>query len=156
MNKILAAVVFISVVSFQLISSNVFAQEQAPTEIDAQFSFGTVVSATATDLVVSEYNYDTDQNVDVSYVLDANTVYENVVNALELKQADEVDIEYKEVDGKKIITYLSKVKIEEDLGQIDMGLDQEPETVPAVEELAQEAAPETPAAEPVVEEAPQQ
>lgn len=91
---------------------------------DEEFAFGTVVSVAAESITILEYNFDTEEEVQVTYDVNASTAYENVKALNEIAANDEVEINYKEVNGKKTATFISKdVPIEDDEYKDD-GLDE--------------------------------
>ena len=98
---------------------------------ETEFSYGTVKSIAADQIVVSEYDYDTDKDVDVTYSVPAGTTFENVASLQEIKAGDAVDIDYTLKDGKKVASSVTVEKPiaegEEDVA-LDTGADQgEPE-----------------------------
>ena len=83
----------------------------APAAADeTEFSYGTVKSAGADQLVVSEYDYDSDKDVDVTYSVPAGTKFENVASAQEIKVGDAVDIDFLVKDGQKVASAITVEK----------------------------------------------
>ena len=85
----------------------VYAEEPAPAAADApgqfaeeetEFSFGTVKSTSDNQLVVTEYDYESNADVDVTYVVNAQTEFENAASLKEVAVGDSVDIDFL-VDG---------------------------------------------------------
>lgn len=107
MNKILSVIAaFIFSASFLL--HPVFAQEAAAPETETEdigeeteFSFGTVKSVTENEVVVSEYDYETNADVDVTYKVPAETEFENATTLKDIKAGDSIDIDFLVKDGVK-------------------------------------------------------
>ena len=83
---------------------------------EMSYSYGSVVSTAADKIVLSEYDYESDQDVEVSYQVAAETTVENVKAITDLVKGDNVEIFFKEVDGAKKAQVITK-EIEEDLGE---------------------------------------
>jgi len=78
---------------------------------EVDYSFGTVKSASAGEVVVSEYDYETDKDVDVAYTLDPKVELKNVDAADKIVAGDSIDITFIVKDGKKIAKSVSIEKI---------------------------------------------
>ena len=77
------------------------AEEEPLIEFEgAEFSYGTVKSISGDQLVVSEYDYENDKDIDVTYSVNAETTYEGVQSLVEIAAGDSVDIDYK-IEGHK-------------------------------------------------------
>ncbi len=88
-----------SVVLPLLFLANVsFAQEEE------LYSYGTVVTVTPTEMTIEKYDIETDAETNESFVLDANTKFENNTSVTNIKAGDQVDIYYVEKEGKKVAT----------------------------------------------------
>ena len=85
------------------------APEQAG-EPEPDYAFGTAKSVNGNELVINEFDYDTGEEKEVSYGLDAGTKYDNVASATEIAVGDEVDIDYLVKDGKKTAVAVSVAK----------------------------------------------
>jgi len=77
-------------------------------EDDALVSYGTVVEFDDQKIVLLEYDYDTDQEIQVTYALDAQTTFENVASKAEIAVDDDVEIVFKEDNGAKIAVNVVK------------------------------------------------
>jgi len=86
---------------------------------ETDYSFGTVKLVSPTEITVSEYDYETDNDIDVLYALDSKLELKNVDSADKIAAGDSVDITFVIRDGKKVVTLLSVEKFTE------------PETLPA-------------------------
>lgn len=82
------------------------AQEAADTE----FSYGTVKSISGNQIVVSEYDYDADKDVEVAYTTTADTKLENVKSVQEIAVGDSVDIDFAVKNGQKVASALTVEK----------------------------------------------
>lgn len=73
-----------------------------------KFSFGKVVSVTADQVTVREYDFAKDADVEVAYSVTPETELGNVNAVVDLKADDDVVIDYVEKDGKRVVTTLVK------------------------------------------------
>ncbi len=114
---------------------------------DEDFAFGTVVSVADSSLVILEYNFDSEEEVQMTYDVNADTKYENVAALKEIVANDEVEINFKEADGKKVATFISKdLPIEDDAYLEDAPADESSAPAASGDNAAQTAAESTPAA----------
>ncbi len=86
------------------------AEELGDEEDDINYSYGAVKSVAADHLVLTEYDYEKDADVDVTYSVDSNVELENVSAMAEIKAGDSVEIDYVEKDGKKVAVLISVEK----------------------------------------------
>lgn len=117
-----------------------FAQEESD---DFKVTFGTVGNITATEVVISEYNAETDTEENITYAIDSETHIEEVAGVEAIKAGDEIEIFYEELDGKKVARYISPGTLLED--DVTEEYDE-----PYEEEYEEESEPES---EPVEEDA---
>ena len=82
---------------------------------ESDFAYGTVISVAPDKIVISEYDYDKDQEFESTYGIDTSTQYENAASINELKQGDEVEINFKKADDKKMAIQVYKFKAWETL-----------------------------------------
>ena len=82
-----------------------------------RYTFGTVDSVSDKDIAIQEYDYDNDQDIKVTYAVSADTKFYNVASVTELAKGDSVEIYYKEADGQKTATMISKEEVKEDTGE---------------------------------------
>jgi len=108
---------------------------EAPMAIDAQEAYGEVVSVdvNAGTLIITEYDYEKDEDINNTYAIDKAATYENVKSLAEVKAGDWVALTLKPGAGSMNIAISVYVE------RYDIG---------------EEMAPATPAA-PVAEEMPQ-
>ncbi|MBF0331279.1 MAG: hypothetical protein HQL17_05020 [Candidatus Omnitrophica bacterium] len=124
-------------------ASSVFAQENT----DDKFSFGKVVSVTSASIVVKEYDFAKDADVEMTYAVTAETELGNVNAVTDLVANDDVVIDYADKDSKRVVLTLVK----EDKGAEAPAAGEATEQAPAAP--AAEAAPAE-AAAPAAEAAP--
>ena len=91
---------------------------------ETEFSYGTVKSVTADQIVVSEYDYDTDKDVDVTYSVPAGTKFENVATLAEIKVGDAVDIDFLTKDGQKTAAAITVEKPTAEDENVALGADE--------------------------------
>lgn len=90
------------------------AQEPAPAlgvtapVMETSFSYGVVKIAAVDQITVTEYDFDKEEDVEVVYAINAETKFVNFGSIAELKEADEVDIEYRLEGDKRIAVSVSK------------------------------------------------
>ena len=96
-------------------------------EEGTEFSYGTVKSISANQIVVSEYDYDTDKDVDVTYMVPAEAKLENVASLQEIAVGDAVDIDFLVKDGQKAASTITVEKPLQEDEDLALGLD-EPKT----------------------------
>lgn len=75
---------------------------------DEDFAFGTVVSASENSITILEYDFDSETEKEATYAVKAETQFENAVSLKDILANDEVEINYKEQDGNKVATFISK------------------------------------------------
>lgn len=83
---------------------------RAQEEEETEYSWGTVSSISSNQIVVSEYNSETEENSEVTYTLDPNTKLENVDSLKDIAAGDNVNIEYVVKNGKKIAKIITVEK----------------------------------------------
>lgn len=79
---------------------------------EPEYAFGTVKSASGNELVINEFDYDTGQEKEVAYAVDAGTEFDNVASLKEVAAGDEVDIDYLVKDGKRVAVAVAVAKPE--------------------------------------------
>ncbi|MFH1245308.1 MAG: hypothetical protein V1662_02385 [Candidatus Omnitrophota bacterium] len=80
--------------------SAVFTASEAQEE--TKYAWGTVSSVSASGFVLTEYDYDNEQKVDITYSCDAQTKLYNLNSLQELKAGDNVWIDYMTKDKQRI------------------------------------------------------
>ena len=86
------------------------AQEQD----SSAFAYGTVVSITDGEIVVREYDYEKDEEIDNTYVINVKTEYEGVKTFKDIVLGDSVDVVYAVIDNQKVAQSLSIEKPTDD------------------------------------------
>ncbi len=86
---------------------------------DLQAAFGSVVKASETEIVISQYNSDQEIDQEMSYVIDPQTHIEGATTAAEIAAGEEVEILYEEMNGKNIARFVSKELLPDDATQED-------------------------------------
>ena len=106
MSKWLLAMLMCVIVVFS--SVQLFAQEE-----DIEYSWGVVKSIFSAQLVVIEYDYDNDEDLEVTYSIDPKVELRGVKTLKDIVVGDELDIEYVIKDGKKVIKVITVEKAPE-------------------------------------------
>lgn len=75
-------------------------------ECDDRFSFGKIIAITPIGLVLREYDFASDADVEFAYDLRPETEYGNVTNASALKLGDDVVVDYCDENGRRVVTTL--------------------------------------------------
>src|SRR3989338_1019955 len=74
---------------------------------EAEFSYGMVKSVSADQIVISEYDYEADKDVDVTYTVPADVKIEGAASLQEIAVGDAVDIDFLVKDGQKVASALT-------------------------------------------------
>lgn len=99
------AVILALAVSVSSLPGNIRAQEEE--EVETEYAYGTVKSITSSQIVVKEYDYENDTEVDVIYTIGPDVEYEGVSSYKDISAGDSVEIDYVVKGGKKIATLIS-------------------------------------------------
>lgn len=106
MGKCLAVLALFGLASLVCPASGVvFAQEE-----DAEYSSGTAKSVSSDQIVVMEYDYDKDEDVEVSYVVDPKAELKGVASLEDIKVGDDIEVNYVTKDGKKVARVIAVEK----------------------------------------------
>lgn len=73
-----------------------------------EYTYGSVVSVSPVQVIISEYNYESDEEVQVSYTINPETKFNNMTGVPDLTKEDNVDIYYKIVGDQKVATMITK------------------------------------------------
>ena len=86
------------------------AQDNPGGDIDdtLEYTYGSVVSVSPAQVIISEYNYESDEEVQVPYGLNAETKFNNLSGVQDLAKDDNVDIYYKINGDQKIASMITK------------------------------------------------
>lgn len=85
----------------------------AQEEEEIRYTWGKVSSVSSEEIVISEYDYDTGEIIDVVYTLVPNTELKNVNSLKDIAVGDSADIEYVVIDGKKMAKVIVVEKVSE-------------------------------------------
>ncbi len=91
----------------------VVAQQEGTVHIEAkepEYSFGTVKKVAPDQIVISEFDYDTGEERDVTYWVDPKVQLNGVNSLPEIAAGDEVDVDFMVKDGKNTAVVLSVAK----------------------------------------------
>ena len=99
-----------------------YAQEE-----DMEFSYGTVVSVSGNQVVVSEYDYDQDAETELTYTADPAATFEGVNSVKEIAKGDIIEIDYEVKNGKNIA---KRIFVEKDIQEEMVPSDVYDEPVP--------------------------
>lgn len=137
MKKCLFLVLLVGLVSLGMAGIDVFAQaEDAAQEMKAstgseesEFAYGLVDRIDSNQLVLAEYDYDTNNEVNTAYSLTEDTKIEGIEEKSGISAGDGAEIEYENKDGKKIAKTISieKQSLEGEINE-DMGAEGAAET----------------------------
>ena len=98
----------VTLVSFPIAS---FSQEEmVPMTEEAEYGYGTVmeVKEDSNEIVISEYDWESDGEVEIIYSIHADTVVENMDAWQNIPSGTYVDIEYVvDENGKRIANYIT-------------------------------------------------
>lgn len=86
-------------------SAQTFAQEE-----DVEYTWGTVKSISSSQIVVTEYDYDNDEDVEATYSTDPKVELIGVKTLKDIAVGDDLDIEYVIQGGKKVAKVITVEK----------------------------------------------
>ena len=115
MNKYLFSIVALVMSLFLIVSvhSILFAQEE-----EVGYAFSTVVSMSSDEIMVSEYDYDSGEEENITYLIDHNIELYNIDSLEDISVGDNIDIDYIIVEDNKrvakVIT-IEKLSYEEEV-----------------------------------------
>ncbi len=92
---------------------NARAQDTEGTK-DLQAAFGSVVKASAAEIVISQYNSEQEMDQEVTYTVDPQTHIEGAASTAEIAAGEEVEILYEEMGGGKVARFISKELLPDD------------------------------------------
>lgn len=102
--------------------------EQEEEEAVEEYSYGTAIKASDSQLTILEYNYDSDGEVEGTYMLDPSTKVQNVSSIKDIAAGTYVEIDYIVKGGKRIATVITvERETEQDLGPEIEGAESERE-----------------------------
>ena len=107
---IAVVLVFVSLICY------VFGVSLAQEEEEMEDSWGTVSSISSSQIVVTEYDPDKEEEINITYTLDPNVELRNVDSLKSIVVGDDVDIEYVVRGDEKVVKVVSveKPSYEED------------------------------------------
>ena len=73
-----------------------------PAAEEPDYTFGIVKSVTADQIVITEFDYDAEKEVEAAYQIDPKAQLGDVASVQEIRAGDEVDIDYVTRDGMKV------------------------------------------------------
>ncbi len=105
---------------------------------NTEYSEGTVLSvnADANEIAITEYDWNTDAEVNVTYSVDPAVQVENIASWKELASGNYIDIEYVVKDGKRIAKYINLYQQAPEAPASPEGAEA-PEEAPMTEEMEQ-------------------
>ncbi len=84
--------------------------ENAALDEETEYSYGTIANVGDGALQVKEYDYDSGADVSVDYTVDAAAKYEGANSLKDVAVGDNVEMDYLEKDGKRVIVSMSVEK----------------------------------------------
>lgn len=106
---------FLSSISFGQEAGNAVAQNETDmatddmaAEAEMYFASGTVAEVTASQIVISEYDFDAGQETKVAYQVNSQTQFEGVAAVGDIKAGDDIEIEYQLAGDQKVATRVEK------------------------------------------------
>lgn len=111
--------VFLLALGYAWCSGVVFSQE----EDLPKFSSGIVKSVYGEEITVTEYDYDNDEEIDNTYVVDQATELKGVSSLNDIAAEDNIDIVYGKVNGKNVAQSITIEKPTENDDPVDGSAD---------------------------------
>ncbi len=87
--------------------SDAAAPDEGP---EPEYAFGTVKQVSGQELTLTEFDYDTNKDKEVSYTIDLTAELNNVTAVSEIVAGDEVDVDYFVRDGKNVAVVVAVAK----------------------------------------------
>ena len=110
MNPSITAIILIAMMGF--LRGDVFcASSEEFNEMD--YSYGKVQSASAQEIIIAEYDYEKDQEINVTYKIDSAVELQNINSLSDLAAGDEVEIYYDDKNGGKTARIISRPQVED-------------------------------------------
>ncbi len=103
--RVLTAV-FISVAAVFIFGMVAFCQFDSYDEMN--YSYGKVLNITPEQIIITEYDYEKDKEVEITYKIDQTLVLQNITSLNDLAKGDEVEIYFEEKEGKKKAIIISR------------------------------------------------
>jgi len=85
-------------------------------EDDLMVTYGTIVSMADDKIVILEYDFDLDEDIEVAYMVDENTLFEEIESLGDLRVDDPLEIVYEEKGDERLALLIKK----EDFGIDDL------------------------------------
>ena len=76
---------------------------------DYDLVYGAIKEVKADAVVISQFDEETEADVDVLYATDAETTFDGIGSLAELKAGEEVEIMFQDVEGKKAVRLLTRI-----------------------------------------------
>ncbi len=97
-------------VSEEAVSEEAVSEEPMDEVADdnAMYTYGNVVTAGEGVISVLEYDFENDQDIEIGYSVNEETVFQNLTGLEEVQAGDEVEIMYEEADGQRVAKMVSK------------------------------------------------
>ena len=80
---------------------------------EMDYSYGKVLSVSPQEIVITEYDYEKDTEVNVTYMIDPELELQNIKALKDIVAGDEVEVYYDEKDGQKTARIISRPQIED-------------------------------------------
>jgi hypothetical protein len=77
---------------------------------EPEYAFGTVKAINGQELTLTEFDYDTNKEREVTYTIDATAELNNVTSVAEIIVGDEVDVDYFVREGKNVAVVVAVAK----------------------------------------------
>lgn len=81
-----------------------------PADEELEYTFGTVKNVGTDQIVISEFDYDTGEEKEMTYAIDPKVELDNVASLEEIAAGDEVDIDYQMEGEKKVAKVIAVAK----------------------------------------------
>lgn len=99
-----AIVLLMMVFGFMMATVPSYSQEEA----EEVYAFGVVDGVSGTEIIVKEFDYEQENEVNVTYALTDETDFENIEVATDLVKGEEVELFFVDNNGKKEVVWLLK------------------------------------------------
>ena len=117
-NLILVFILFAALMGFSVRASSAAVEEDSD---EMNYAYGKVVSVIAQEIVLAEYDYEKDEEVNETYSIDPKVELQNIESLDHLAAGDEVEIYYDDEPGHRMAVVISRPHVEDTPAESEEG-----------------------------------
>jgi hypothetical protein len=104
----------VAALSLMLIGIKPSFSQNVSAEDEVQYALGDLILKSATEISLSEINYETEEEMQATYLIDSETLWDNIRSIDDIKEGDEIEVFYREVEGKKKAMVIAKSEVDDE------------------------------------------